>query len=292
METDTSHVYESFHPSRCEKLAIKCLKKEGRNPQAIEDECAIMMQLSNEYCMSLVETIELPDYRCIVMPMAVGGDLFDFLEQNGAMHEDAACQAIHCVLQALIYMHGIGVWHRDIKPENLLLMDDSVTNPHVVVADFGLAKPFLPGETCTEFLSAHFYAAPEIHLRQPYTEAVDIWSLGVTMYMLLSGEAPFPHDAIALRDAVTSCTYDFDSELWDEVSDEAKDLIQQMLVLEPDERITSSEAKDHPWFAIHYPNAEKPRLARVAATAVGAIDTPLDKAGEYIDGDGEDFDTW
>jgi serine/threonine protein kinase len=171
-------------------------------------------------------------------------------------------------------------------------MDDSVTTPHVVVAGFGLAKRFCPGETCTEFLGAHFDAAPEIHLRQPYTEAIDIWALGVTMYMLLSGEAPFPEGDRDLKEAVTNCTYDFDSELWDTISDEAKDLIQQMLILEPGDRVTAGEAKDHPWFSVHYPNAEKPRLARVAATAVGVIDAPLDQAGDYVDGDGDEFDNW
>lgn len=284
IETDNSIIYESYHPQRCEKLAIKCIKKQGVNPQIIEDECTIMLEISHNAIMHPVSDgiFNLDLYRCIVMPLATGGDLFEYVVANGPMNENSASQVMHRALQAISYLHNLGIWHRDIKLENFLLMDDSVVDPNVVLADLGFAKHFTPGEYSTDFLGTPLYAAPEIHAKQPYNESVDMWSLGVTMYILLSAVPPFPtDDDYCQMTSIISCQYDFDDPVWDEVSDEAKDLISWMMKKNPEERIDPEEALNHPWFQAYFPERDKPRLTRTTAHALGI-------AGVYEEG--EEFD--
>ena len=166
-ETDNSIVYESYHPEQCKKLAIKLIKKQGVNPQIIHDECQIMSEIDCEYIMQQIDVIELPFYTAVVMPLATGGDLFEYISANGQMEEHAACQVIHTALLALQYLDSLGIWHRDIKPENFLFMDDSLSEINIVLADLGFAKHFDRDELCTDWIGTPAYAAPEIHSRTP-----------------------------------------------------------------------------------------------------------------------------
>jgi serine/threonine protein kinase len=171
-ETPTAKIYESFHPTECSKLAIKCIRTSGPgclSPQSIEDECSLLQSLSHPGIIQAKDTYEIDNFRCIVMDLAIGGDSFEYIHSNGLMPEGMACKVIHSVLSALAYLHDFGIWHRDIKPENLLLMDDSNIDPHVVIADLGFAKQFSRNEMCTEFIGTSFYMAPEIILKKPCT---------------------------------------------------------------------------------------------------------------------------
>jgi serine/threonine protein kinase len=167
IETDNSLLYESFHPLLCEKLALKLIRKTCANVQVVEDECSLMCEVSSDAVIRVLDIIDLPHYRCLVMPLATGGDLFEFVNLNGGMSEGAASQVIYTGLQALKHLHSLGIWHRDVKPENFLLMDDSIVNPHVVLGDLGSARRFYPGELATDFLGTPFYSAPEIHNHIP-----------------------------------------------------------------------------------------------------------------------------
>lgn len=262
METDTSVIYESYHPQRCLKLAIKCIKKGTTSIEAIERECTIMREIDSREIINVVDIFDLDGYRCIVMPLATGGDLYEYIKEVGYVDEHQAKNIIHGALIALEYLHHDGIWHRDVKPENFLLLDNSMVEPEVVLADFGHAGRFAAGETSTEFLGSPLYAAPEIYRREPYTEKVDIWALGVTMYVLLSGESPFPMwDQTELSTAILYGNYDFDSEIWEDISEEAKELIQLMLCVDPTARISAQDALRHSWLASQTLD-RKPQLAQ------------------------------
>lgn len=167
METDNSLIYESFHPQKCEKLAIKAIKKSHCTPQMIEDECDLMQQVSHPNIMHIIDSFDLPEYRCVVMPLATGGDLFEYIEQNGRMDEQMACKVMYSAFDAINHLHQMGIWHRDIKPENFLLMDSNYEDPTIYLADFGYAKRFDFGERGTDWLGTPLYAAPEIYKKQP-----------------------------------------------------------------------------------------------------------------------------
>lgn len=122
-------------------------------------------------------------------------------------------------------MHSFGIAHRDIKPENILMVDESDESA-VKIVDFGLSKTFGPGETCKEPFGTLCYVAPEILLRKAYDKAVDLWSLGVIIHLMLSGTLPF--DSEDDREIARKTIYDkitFKHSVWTTVSDDAKDLI-------------------------------------------------------------------
>ncbi|OHT04988.1 CAMK family protein kinase [Tritrichomonas foetus] len=289
IETDNSMIYESFHPSRCEKLAIKLIKKDGVNPQIIDDECLLMKEIQNDQIMHAYDIFDLLHYRCIVMPLATGGDLFEYIAANSGMEEHAACQVIHTALTAIQYLHSLDIWHRDIKPENFLLLDDSIVDPNVCLADLGYAKRIPPGEKSSDYLGTPIYAAPEIHQKIPYDKSVDIWSLGVTMYVTLSGQSPFSNDdPYEMVYQIINGIYDFDDPAFDEISEEAKDLIRCMMQKDPSRRITIEAALMHPWFQVFFPDHAKPRLERSTANAM-RFETPYDEAEDYVEGDYQEF---
>jgi calcium/calmodulin-dependent protein kinase I len=162
--------------------------------------------------------------------------------------EDDARKVIYQVLQALSYLHGQRIWHRDVKPENILVMDGF---DNVVLSDFGYAKRIETETMTSEFCGSAYYGAPELFLAEPYTEKVDIWALGMTMYASLTGAFPFD---IAKRDEMRSliirglpgCLDNW--ELVENASDLARDLIGRMLAKDAGRRISADEALQHPWF--------------------------------------------
>lgn len=171
-ETENSKLYESFHPLKCFKLAVKAIKRKGNNEQMIEDEIALMKQLQHQNIMQLIDYLDSPsgNYKCIVMPLLLGGDLFEYINNKGKLPEVAACKIMYSVLQAVDYIHSLGVMHRDLKPENIMLKDsgdDSMEDPSVVLIDFGYAKNLRPGELADDWVGTPVYAAPEIYTKTP-----------------------------------------------------------------------------------------------------------------------------
>jgi len=123
-----------------------------------------------------------------------GGDLFSYLEKRKfKISESRACFIVHSLATALYYLHSYGIVHRDVKPDNILMGDES-DDSDVKLMDFGLSKMIGPNETCNESFGTFGYIAPEVLLRRPYNKGVDMWSLGVVTYILLSGRSPFQED--------------------------------------------------------------------------------------------------
>jgi serine/threonine protein kinase len=274
-ETRCSIVFESYHPLECAKIALKCRKKSSISPASIEDECFILREQTSECVLRPREIFDVLGYRVLVFPLALGGDVYDRLVARGPMLEDAASRVIYAGLCALTALHGQGVVHRNVKPENFLLMDESESDPDVLLTGFGLARRFVPGETFRERVGSLTYRAPEMVRGDEYTEAVDVWALGVTMYVIVSGETPWPADGA--EEAIVAGQYDFDSEPWDRVSPEARDLIEAMMTTDPDNRIAPDEAKNHQWFEQFFPRHGKPRAERDVIAATQAF-SPMDRA--------------
>ncbi|KAL2154773.1 hypothetical protein VTH82DRAFT_3449 [Thermothelomyces myriococcoides] len=217
----------------------------------LHQEVAMLMGLSHPNILSLKETFNEPEAVYVVLELAPNGELFHYITQHTKLSEAETRKVFTQLFDGIKYLHDRDMVHRDIKPENILLMDNDLT---VKIGDFGLAK--IVGETSftTTLCGTPCYVAPEILSRsRKYTKAVDIWSLGVVLYICLCGFPPFsdelkcadfPYD---LGDQIRKGLYNYPSPYWDPVSDLALDLIDHMLVVNPQERYTVDQCLMHPW---------------------------------------------
>lgn len=166
-----------------------------------------------------------------------GGELFDRIVDKSYYTEREARDLVLLLLEAIKYCHSYGIVHRDLKPENVLLSSKD-DNASIKLADFGFAKKLdLDSENLTTACGTPGYVAPEILKGSSYGKTVDIWSIGVITFILLCGYPPFHHDNHnALFRLIKAGKFEFSSPYWDHISDEAKDLINQMLVVDPAKR--------------------------------------------------------
>eukprot|EP00826_Nyctotherus_ovalis_P002192 TRINITY_DN10418_c0_g1_i1.p1 TRINITY_DN10418_c0_g1~~TRINITY_DN10418_c0_g1_i1.p1 ORF type:complete len:410 (+),score=128.02 TRINITY_DN10418_c0_g1_i1:26-1231(+) len=186
----------------------------------------------------------------IVSEFISGGELFEAITKRKQFSEMDAAFIMRQLVGAMSYCHSKHVMHRDLKPENILIdaiEDDKI---YVKIVDFGNALICPPDKGINEKVGSIYYVAPEI-LNGHHTFKCDIWSLGVIMYILLSGRVPFNGSSEKkIFKAIQRGTFSFPSPMWDRVSKEAKDLITKMLTYNPEKRITAAEAYNHPWFKI------------------------------------------
>uniref|UniRef100_A0A336LZU6 CSON006450 protein n=1 Tax=Culicoides sonorensis TaxID=179676 RepID=A0A336LZU6_CULSO len=177
-----------------------------------------------------------------------GGELFEDIVAREFYSEADASHCIQQILESVHHCHSNGVVHRDLKPENLLLAS-KVKGAAVKLADFGLAIEVQGDQQAWfGFAGTPGYLSPEVLKKEPYGKAVDIWACGVILYILLVGYPPFwDEDQHRLYAQIKAGTYDYPSPEWDTVTPEAKNLINQMLTVNPYKRITASDALKHPW---------------------------------------------
>jgi len=183
----------------------------------------------------------------LVMELCEGGELFDRIIERGTYTETKAANLIRTIVSAIEACHNSGVVHRDLKPENLLFVskdEDSILK----VADFGFSCLFEPGEVLTQIVGSPYYVAPEV-LNQQYGPKVDIWSVGVVLYILLSGALPFRAETFqeVYEEVMKKMPLNFAKHPWPSISKGAKDLLHKMLNLDPYKRYTASEVLKHPW---------------------------------------------
>lgn len=235
-----------------ETWAIKCIDKASLAPddeEALKVEVKVLEMVKHTNIVHLKEVFDCSKTFYMVMEEMKGGELFDRIVEKEKYTEGEAAQVVVTLAKALKYCHGLGVVHRDLKPENLLYAT-SAEDSEIKIADFGLAK-LLNGESMMQTAcGTPGYVAPEILEGKVYDEAVDIWSLGVIAYILLCGFPPFyDENNAALFTAIKSGSFDYPSPYWDSVSNNAKDLINKMLIVDPKKRLTANDVINHPWIS-------------------------------------------
>jgi len=201
------------------------------------------------------EVFDQEDGYYVVLELISGGELFDRIIELRRFTEKDAAMTLRQAFLALQHMHERGLAHRDIKPENLLLSSKSA-DATIKLADFGFAalSPY-EDSGLQDLLGTPEYMAPElVRLRRDdqgsYGRAVDVWALGVVLYVLLSGIHPFQQeDEEAMLDNIEHARWKWLGRNWDKVSPEAKDLIQQMLNPDPKLRPSVEDCLKHKWFA-------------------------------------------
>jgi len=223
-------VFEAISKEDGEKYAIKVIEKEKiDNMEQLNREINIMTKIDHKNVLKLYDIYEDETHVYIIMELVKGSELFDRIVAKGSYTEKEAINVIKQILDAVKYLHECGIAHRDLKPENLLCSGEG-EDEIVKIADFGLSKMFTSGEKLMTGCGTPGYVAPEVLLCEEYDSKVDLWSIGVITYILLSGYSPFhSDDETELFEKIMTAEYDFDNECWDDVSQPAKDFIQKLL---------------------------------------------------------------
>lgn len=215
----------------------------------ITREVAIMHVLSHPNVIQLYEVFYEPKTVTLVMELVSGGELFDRIVDKGSYSEKDAAGVVAQLCSALGYMHDKNIVHRDLKPENLLYALPA-PDETLKLADFGLARTMAQGgQMMKTACGTPGYVAPEILANKGYdSPAVDMWSVGVILYIMLCGFPPFYEPELpALFDSILKARYDFPSPWWDEISDGAKNLVKGCLIVKPDKRLTAKQVLDNAW---------------------------------------------
>lgn len=251
----TSRVFKCTNQETDETFAVKEINKKKLNQKSSRNgsllnrlrvEIDICKRVDHEYIVKIHQVFEDENFVYLVMDHMEGGELFDEIIDRGSLSEKEASDIVRKITVALQYLHDQGISHRDLKPENVLLANKKdITD--IKVIDFGMSKVFGPGEVTTaSTLGTPGYMAPEIMQSKKYTEAVDIWALGVITYIILCGYMPFDDT----HGRATKWRTDFPPAEWDSISKEAKNLIESLLCVDPDKRPTSEDILEHEWFSM------------------------------------------
>lgn len=249
-----SSVREADSKATGQKYAAKIIEKQDldmKEREALTSEIAVLKLLSHPHIIKLKNVFETRRQICIVMTYIEGGDLFDRLLKKKRFSESVCRSLISKLLSALEYLHTRGIVHRDLKPENIMCRSDD--DDDIVIGDFGLSKFAGVSEDMNASCGTLAYMAPEVIQKKHYGKAVDMWSVGVIMYLILCGRLPFGNDEQEITQRSISGTVPFTScSVWKGISEQAKDLVCRLLEKDAGKRIDVSEARQHDWFDLDF----------------------------------------
>jgi len=244
-------VYRCFDKRNNAEYALKVIKKLDvpQMSQMIENELSILKSISHPNIINLISDLVTTTDVYLITELVSGGDLFEAIARCTDFSERDIRLMTRNLASALAYLHGLDIVHRDVKPENLLVEYD--INGHVLhlkLADFGLSQKV--NEPLYMVCGTPTYVSPEILTQDGYGVKIDIWAAGVILYILLCGFPPFVSENNIQEDLfndILSGTYGFPEPYWDNVSEEAKDLVCSMLQSNPNLRFSAEDVLDHPW---------------------------------------------
>ncbi|XP_038070466.1 serine/threonine-protein kinase H1-like [Patiria miniata] len=261
-----SRVVRVEHRSTRNPYAIKMVEKRREGKQCWEVELNILRRVRHTNIIQLIEVFDSKERLYMVMELATGGELFDRIVSKGSFNERDATRVLQMVLEAVRYLHSLGITHRDIKPENLLYYHPG-TDSKIMITDFGLASCRKgtgdQDEAMRTICGTPEYIAPEILLKKSYNQSVDIWAIGVVTYILLSGRMPFDDDnRTRLYRKILRAKYSFAHEPWKDITASGKDFIAKLLIISPSERLPAAEALKHPWIVTNAAQSSLKNLHR------------------------------
>uniref|UniRef100_A0A665U0T2 MAP/microtubule affinity-regulating kinase 3 n=1 Tax=Echeneis naucrates TaxID=173247 RepID=A0A665U0T2_ECHNA len=235
------------------EVAIKIIDKTQLNPTSLQKlfrEVSVMKLLNHPNIVKLFEVIETEKTLYLVMEYASGGEVFDYLVAHGRMKEKEARAKFRQIVSAVEYCHQKRIVHRDLKAENLLLDADM----NIKIADFGFSNEFTMGSKLDTFCGSPPYAAPELFQGKKYDgPEVDVWSLGVILYTLVSGSLPFDGQNLKeLRERVLRGKYRIPFYM----STDCENLLKKLLVLNPGKRGNLQQVMKDRWMNAGYENEE------------------------------------
>lgn len=231
-------------------VAVKSINKEKikKDLYLLKRELDVLRMIDHPNVINYYETYEDEKYLHIVMELCTGGDLFDKLIDMGTLNESEVAALMKKLLLAVNHIHGLSIVHRDLKPENFLFASRE-PGAEIKIIDFGMSIKHQATNDLTTLVGTPYYLAPEV-LRGRYGRECDVWSLGVTMYLMLCGYQPFEgEDMREIFARISKGMFDFSRREWEGISENAKELIRKMMSVNPSKRISVQDALRHAWLA-------------------------------------------
>ncbi|KAI1110423.1 hypothetical protein F5Y14DRAFT_362482 [Nemania sp. NC0429] len=260
-----AEVFVCVEKSTGQRYAVKIFSKapgmeERSKMEGLQQEAAILLGISHPHILSLKDVFVERNAVYMVLELVPTEELFNLIVKKQKLTEHETRKLFSQLFQAVKYLHDRNILHRDLKPENILSDEDL----NIKLADFGLAKIVGEEDFTRTLCGTPSYVAPEILNPIPhrmYTKAVDVWSLGVILYICLCGFPPFSDELYSqespyrLEQQIRGGRFDYPSPYWDSVGDPALDLIDSMIVVDPDKRFTVDQCIAHPWMTESPPSA-------------------------------------
>jgi len=247
-------VFPAVDKRNTRKVAVKRINKSKSRKDRLKLEVNILRKVGGHpHIVRLYDVFDTPKDLYLVMELVTGGELFDHLVSKGPYSEKVASSHMQAVASAVEYLHSKNIVHRDLKPENLLLTSRSDKTAQVKVADFGLAK-LTDGGVLKTVCGTWAYCAPEVKsASHKYGPKVDVWSMGVIMFVILVAFHPFDPDGVysdaTMWSKITKCEFNFKDPAWKSMSNEAKDLIKRCIVLKVSKRYSATDILRHKWIS-------------------------------------------
>ncbi|VFV33369.1 myosin light chain smooth [Lynx pardinus] len=234
----------------------------AKEKENIRQEISIMNCLHHPKLVQCVDAFEEKANIVMVLEIVSGGELFErIIDEDFELTERECIQYMRQISEGVEYIHKQGIVHLDLKPENIMCVNK--TGTRIKLIDFGLARKLENAGSLKVLFGTPEFVAPEVINYEPIGYATDMWSIGVICYILVSGLSPFmgDNDNETLAN-VTSATWDFDDEAFDEISDDAKDFISNLLKKDMKNRLNCTECLQHPWLMKDTKNMEAKKLSK------------------------------
>eukprot|EP00930_Biecheleria_cincta_P023563 TRINITY_DN17015_c0_g1_i1.p1 TRINITY_DN17015_c0_g1~~TRINITY_DN17015_c0_g1_i1.p1 ORF type:complete len:537 (+),score=136.97 TRINITY_DN17015_c0_g1_i1:225-1835(+) len=241
-------VFSAVEKSTNITRAVKQISKDRMDMEELAQEIEISKSMQHPNVIRLVATYQDSHYVQLVMELCEGGELLELICAEKKLGEQKVAKVMEQILRATAYIHNKGVVHRDIKPENFLFMTkEPIESNTLKLVDFGLSKHVKGDERLHEAAGSAYYLAPEV-LKKDYGKECDVWSCGVIMYLMLSGQPPFTGMSDQqIHQKIKKGEYRLHGRLWEPISEPAKDLIRKMLAMDPKSRLTAEEVFMSDW---------------------------------------------
>lgn len=245
-----SSVYMASDRNTGDKFAVKVIKKDKndmeKSKKFIRREVKVLSVTDHPNLVKAVDFFSSGGKPHIVMEFVSGGSMRDLIRKKKRLSEEDARPVLRGILEALAYLHELNIVHRDIKPENILMARPDLPK----ITDFGLATFCNEDKHIHSVVGTPSYVAPEIIRNVPYGPPADIWSCGIVLYFMLSGERPFTGETREdIRRSVLAGDLRFPSQLFGTSTPEVKHLINLMLSFDQRSRISARDALLHPWLS-------------------------------------------
>jgi len=244
------------------KKSFQQFSKKRQSRLELRSEAETLAALDHKNIIKVYEWFETESHLYLVMELLSDGDLLGEILDHGCFAESQARRMFCQLCEAVRYLHEKNVVHRDLKPENILIAGKERSAMSLKLADFGLAWRNMRSGDCQTFCGTPHYLSPEIintfndrtaGMNAGYGKQVDMWSLGVILYVMLSGAPPFEDEG--LYEQILEAKFEFDVQEWVVVSPEAKDLVKRLMTVSASERLSIDQALDHHWLRFAPPGS-------------------------------------
>jgi calcium-dependent protein kinase len=242
------HVFSG--QKRAMKIIMKIISEDNQqsNDQEIVNEIEILKNIDHPNIIKIFEFYNSTKNYYLITEFCEEGELFEKIVNEGPFDEEFTAYIMYQIFSAVNYCHSRNILHRDLKPENILLERKEKYGLKIKIIDFGTAKLFEKNKSERKVIGSSYYIAPEV-LSKSYNEKCDMWSCGVIMYILLSASPPFTGKGDnEILENIKRGFYDIETKIWQKISDEAKNLIKNLLEKNIGIRISAEEALNHNWF--------------------------------------------